>query len=657
MKKRSQLMNLTFLSITAIFVACGTQKEEKWVLKSPDSNILISVELAKTDNQKTSLTYEVTKTLDGAISSVIETSPLGLNRKDEQFSENLAFLSKSEVKTIDETYKMVIGRRQEIRNNANEIELNFENANGAPIQLVLRAYNDGVAFKYVFPNQSDSIYTVTNELTGFKLPAEGKVWIEEYDKPTKHSPAYEKYYQNGVAIGTPSPNTEGWAFPALFNTNNNWILLAEANLTSNFCGVRLEQNAPDGLYKIRFPEKEDGLGVGEVEPTSTLPWTMPWRTIIVGSTLGTIVESEMINNVSDAQIAGDFSWVKPGRSSWSWLTEPDSPKDFNALKRFIDLSAEMGWEYTLVDANWDLMKGGDIKQLIAYAKEKDVDVLMWYNSGGPHNIVTERPREIMYDPQARKAEFAKLKEWGVKGVKIDFWHSDKQILIQQYIDVLKDAADNEIMVNFHGCTIPRGWSRTYPNLVTLESVAGAENYIFNDSYPNEAAVQNSILPFTRNVIGPMDYTPFVISDQKYPHTTSFAHELALTLVFNSGILHFGDNGASYSKVPEYVKDFMKTVPVVFDETKFISGEPGKSIVLAARKGTDWYVAGINSLNEPMDLSVKMPFISTGQYNMSLITDGENVKSFANQQGNFIAGDSIVLTMASQGGFVATLKSK
>ena len=655
------LRNLLVKMIAAMMVVitfCGFKMpgNEIWDLKSPDKNLSIKVSLVAGASGSANLVYEVSALRNGKSATVIESSPLGIERKDQQFSQNLMFVSKSGEKLIDENYRLLIGRQGECINKSRELELTFKNEKGSLIKLVVRAYNDGVAFKYVFPEKSDNVFTVTKELTGFKIPKGGKAWIERYDVPSKYTPAYEKFYENGIPVGTASPNAEGWAFPALFHSNGNWILISEANLSPNYCGIRLEQNAPNGLYKVRFPEAKDAEGVGEVEPKSTLPWNLPWRMIVIGSTPGTIVESNMVYNLSDPAIPGDFTWVKPGRSSWSWLTENDSPKSYNALKAFVDLSAEMKWEYSLVDANWDLMKGGNIEQLVKYANSKGVGILMWYNSGGPHNTVTERPRDIISDAKKRKEEFKKLQQWGVKGIKVDFWHSDKQNLIALYHEVMKDGADYHIMVNFHGCTIPRGWSRTYPNLISMESVKGEECYLFDAPYPEAAPIQNSILPFTRNAIGPMDYTPVGFSNVKYPHLTSYAHELALSLIFNSGILHFADNVKTYLAQPEYVKDFLKKVPVVFDETRYVAGEPGKMIVLASRKGNVWYVSGINSENQSKELSLELPFISNGQFSMHLINDGADNKSFSNLKSNFKAGDKIKVTMAGRGGFVVLLEN-
>lgn len=652
--KNNYLSKPVMLFVLAYAVlSCQSSKEKTWELNSPDNNIRLTV--SAVGNRETSLEYKVDVIRGGKTNVAVESSPLGIIRKDQQYSNNLSFVSKGEIKTLDESYQMLTGRQSACRNKANELELTFKNLEGSLIKLVLRAYDDGVAFKYVFLGNSESLFTVTRELTGFKIPENGKTWIEKYDIASKYTPAYEQYYENGIPIGTASPNAEGWAFPALFNSNGNWMLISEANLTPSYCGVRFEQNAPNGLYRLRFPNPKDAEGYGEVEPSSTLPWSMPWRTIIIGSSPATIFESEMITNLSDAAIPGDFTWVKPGRSSWGWLSDNDSPKNFRTLQQFIDLAAEMKWEYSLVDANWDLMTGGNIEQLVKYAQSKGVGILMWYNSGGPQNTVSERPRDIMFNPQTRKAEFKKLKEWGVKGVKIDFWHSDKQNMIALYHEVMKDAADNQILVNFHGCTIPRGWSRTYPNLVAMEAVKGEECYLFDSTYTEGSLVQNSILPFTRNVMGPMDYTPMGLTNFKYPHTTTYAHELALTVVFNSGIVHFADNVKTYQSLPDFVKDFIQNVPVVFDETHLISGEPGNSVIMASRKGSNWYVAGISSGCSGEELQIKLPFLTEGEYSMSLITDGANAKSFAHEMKGFKAGESIALTMLAKGGFVAYLK--
>jgi hypothetical protein len=472
-----------------------------------------------------------------------------------------------------------------------------------------------------------------------------------------YSPGYEKYFLNDVKTGTTSPMTSGWCFPALFTADSSWVLLTEASLQRNYFGSHLQPEAPGGLYTIRQPEEGEGLGTGSIDATSTLPWEMPWRVIITGNRLATIVESNLVSHLNPPSVVQNTSWVKPGRSSWSWWSDAASSKDFNKLKSFVDLAADMGWEYSLVDANWNIMTGGTLEQLAQYANGKGVGLLAWYNSGGPHNKVTEQPRDIMSDPQRRKAEMQKLQQMGVKGIKVDFFQSDKQPVIQEYLDILKDAADHQIMVNFHGCTIPRGWSRTWPNLISMESVKGAENYIFASDYPEGTLLHNAILPFTRNVIGPMDYTPATFSNQKYPHLTTYAYELALPVVFESGITHMADRVAAYKSLPAVPKQFIQTVPAAWDETRFLSGYPGDEAVLARRSGNVWYVAGINGEKKAKTLTVDLSFLNDGRKEATIIRDGKDARSFSSETKTVSRNARESVQVLPLGGFVMRIGAK
>ena len=404
-----------------------------------------------------------------------------------------------------------------------------------------------------------------------------------------------------------------------------------------------------------MPEEEEAMGVYEQHPISDkLPWATPWRVAIIGKNLNTIFQSNMVRHLSPENRLNDISWIKPGRASWSWLSDHDSPKDYSKLKKFVDLAVEMGWEYSLVDANWNVMKGGNIKQLVDYANSKNIGILLWYNSGGPHNTVEEMVRDVMHIPEKRQAEFAKLQEWGVKGVKIDFFQSDKPGMMKLYKDILEDAAKYEIMVNFHGCTIPRGWSRTYPNLITMESVRGAECYTFAETYPENAPYCNTILPVTRNVVGSMDYTPVIFSDMEMPHLTSYGHELALSVLFETGWLHLADKVEAYQNLPEAPKNFLKNVPVVWDESIYITGWPGKEMVVARKKGDTWYVAGVNGENVSKQISIPFEFLEEGKYVAEIITDGKEKNSFSN---NLVKVDPIALHQMDLnpfGGFVMTI---
>ncbi len=499
--------------------------------------------------------------------------------------------------------------------------------------------------------------TLESEATGFALSEGTKLWMAPSDKPTMWTPSYETFYESEVAVGTPSPLGMGWSFPALMRTaSGQWALITEANVGANFCGTRLSSTAPGGVYRIALPVAGEGNGLGAVQPSAKLPWEMPWRVIVVGDGLGAIVESTLVTDVCPPSRVKDTKWIKPGRVAWSWWSDPPSPQDGAKQKKFVDLAAEMGWEYMLVDANWDIMDNGNVHDVLRHAKARGVGVLLWYNSGGPHNIVTEKPRDTLTQRPVRRFELEMLKKWGVKGIKVDFFQSDKQNVLDVYHGILQDAAEFQIMVNFHGCTLPRGWSRTWPHLMAMEAVRGEECYIFDPKFPERAPGQNTITPFVRNVVGPMDYTPVGLSDNKFPHRTTYAHELALTVLFETGWLHFADKAESYLNLPRAPKDFLKKVPVTWDDTRFVAGYPGEFAILARRHGDTWYLAGVNGRGKAREDSIKPgDWLPAGRYELASIGDGKTAKSFGPHAQRFEAGQQFTVKMLPYGGFVATLK--
>jgi hypothetical protein len=296
------------------------------------------------------------------------------------------------------------------------------------------------------------------------------------------------------------------------------------------------------------------------------------------------------------------------------------------------------------------MTSGSIEEVLAHANARTVAPILWYNSGGPHNDVTEAPRDRMHARETRRAEFAKLQKWGVSGVKVDFWHSDKPDRIRHYRELLEDAADFQMLVNFHGSTIPRGWSREYPHLMSMEAVFGAEQYKFREAFTTRAAWLNTVLPFTRNVIGPMDYTPVTFTDVRYPRTTTNAHELAQAVVFESGIQHFADSVESYRSLPEAVQQFLRAVPAAWDETRGISGEPGSFVVIARRDGQTWYVGGLNA-DSPTTAKVALDFAGAGSWDVAVIGDGAVDREFRTFSRVATSADVIEVPMRARGGFV------
>jgi len=634
-------MSILFMALTV-----APARAQEWPVVSPDGRTTITISLRAGGRLSWSVQH--------AGAAVLEESPLGVRRHDQTFSDGLKLLDAGETANVDDRYATPLGKRRDHGVRGRERVLTFANTGGARLDVIVRAHDDGVAIRYRFPETDVVPRRVFEELTGFHVPDGSTGWMLPQQQMHRYGPAYEDFFLQ-VAAGTAAPLAMGWSFPALFKTPaGRWMLLTEAALDGSYAGAHLAPDAPGNVYRIAFPDPEEGLGVGEIHPLSPLPWTLPWRVVIVGDAALRILESDLVSDLSPASRVKDTSWIKPGRAAWSWWSKSESPRHAEDLNAFTDLAADMGWEYALVDANWNQMLSGTIDDVIAHARQKGVGLLFWYNSGGPHNDVTEAPRDRMHQRDLRRAEFARLKQWGVKGVKVDFWHSDKPDRIRQYRDVLEDAADFQLLVNFHGCTIPRGWSREFPNLVSMEAVFGAEQYKFRDAFPARAAWLNSVLPFTRNAIGSMDYTPVTFSDVRFPHLTTNAHELALAVVFESGVQHFADSVASYRALPPAPREFLSKVPAAWDETRGLSGEPGESVIVARRDGNAWYVGGLNAQDQPRTARVSLGFLAGAGWTMTLIRDGSTDRSFDNESRRVDAAAVIDVPMRALGGFVMRL---
>ncbi len=646
------ILSIAGILIILVLMNCQTNIRT-WDISSPDGRIHFQLIHEKISDSTSTLTYNVTIKTESGEKKLIDNSPLGIVRKDGVFTDQLSFVEESATAEVEDSYEMISGKQKSISSHGVEKSVIFENNQNKKLVIDFSAFNDGVAFRYRFPEEDTLERTVIGEITSFNMAMDGKKWIQPYDTVTKYTPAYETYFRNGIPIGTKAPGKEGWSFPALFEMDGSWVLLTESDLQDNFYGAHLEPDAPDGKYMIRLPEPEEALNTGPVVPTHSLPWTLPWRVILIGEKLNTIVESNLVNHLATPSVVKEISWIKPGRASWSWWSDHDSPQDYNELIPFIDLAADMGWEHSLVDANWNIMKNGDLEKVIEYAGRKDIGILVWYNSGGPHNTVGEQLRDAMHTSKRRREEFEKLHNWGVKGVKVDFFQSDKPHIIKQYHDILRDAEDYQIMCNFHGSTIPRGWRRTYPHLVSMEAVRGAECYSFDTRFPEAAPWYNTILPFTRNAIGPMDYTPVTFSDQTYPHITSYGHELALSIVFESGIIHYADRVDAYRSAPGFVKDFLKNVPASWDNTRFLQGYPGKYCIIARQKDEIWYIGAINGQDTGQTVTLTLPFLTGGEHMLELINDGDDERSFRYSKKPLKPGNSIEVTMEPNGGFVIT----
>jgi hypothetical protein len=633
-------MRLLALILIGIFFTGYNSIAQQWSLSSPDNKIVIKITNAK------ELSYSVAYDQR----TVINSSPLGIQLNDQDFTSGLKFLA-IEKSEIDEPYTLLVGKRVQARNRGRELMLTLENNDSQKINVTFRVYNDGIAFRYQFPKSDSSLHTLLRETSGFAISKDTKAWLQPYDLNTRMKPCYETYYENGIIPGTPSPNKAGWAFPALFNIGKTWLLISEAGLDETYCATHLEDKLGNGVYTIRLPEKEEVTSPVNPEPISTLPWATPWRVAVIGSSLNTLYQTTLITDLNPPSRIKDTSWIKPGRASWSWWSQGSTPRDYEVQKKYIDFNADMGWEYVLIDAGWPLMKNGKMEDLVAYANSRGVGIFLWYHSGMGREKDTLSMSNLMAFPEPRRKELEKIKAWGVKGVKVDFFDSDKQPVIKRYFDILRDAADYSIMVNFHGSTLPRGWERTYPHLVSMESVKGAEG-AGNQKFCDLAPSHNTILPFTRNIVGSMDYTPVTFTNKREAiRKTSFAHELALSIVFESGVFHFADRLESYQALPEAPKNFLRQVPTVWDETQYLAGYPGEYVVIARRKADRWYVAGINGKNEVQEITFTLPTLKKGTVN--LITDGETPTTFKTLTLP-VTGKAIKIKLQPNGGFAGKM---
>ena len=629
-----------------ILLSSFTVFSQRVTIVSPNQKI--SIGLYNTKYVETGEWYlKVNYLNSGKICELIPQISLGLSRADQTFSKELKYIKAGKPILISERYTAVHGKRSQCSNTANETVVSFENPGKAKLNLIIRAYNDGVAFQYQFP-EKEGTFVMNDELTAYSIPDSTKRWMEKFN------PANEGLYSTMMNGNT----QQDWGYPALFNTQDKtcWYLIHEAGLDRNYCGTKLSNTLENSKYKITFPDQWNGRGQGEVKPTITLPWKSPWRVMIIGS-LADIVESTLVDDVSAPSTISNTDWIKPGIVSWNYWSSNHGTKDYKIVCKFADLAASMGWPYTLLDWEWDSMdNGGKLEDALKYIRSLGLKPLMWYNSGGNHTWVSSTPKDRMLTHENRMQEFTKLKKLGVAGVKIDFFESEKQDMIKYYLDILDDAAKFEIMVYFHGCLVPRGWSRTYPHLMTLEGVRGAEWYNNGPEFTTEAPEHNTILPFTRNVVGAMDYTPVTFTNSQFPHITSYGHELALSVVFESGFQHMADRPEGYSDLPDAAKTFLKEVPNAWDNTKLIDGYPGKNLIIARNKGNAWYLGGISAEKYPKTITLTFSYIPENiKYKLTLIADGEHDKKLETQYMVVDKSSSVKVKLLGRGGFVATLK--
>ena len=635
-----------------LFALSGPLAAQSVSVNGPDGKLQLTVSCPSANGE---VSYAVT--YNGK--QMLESSPLGMETNVGDFYRGLQ-LKEHKVTALDTVYEQSRIKASRIHYRANELLCSFVNGEGKNVQITFRVSNNDVAFRYTLPReQGKGSVTVNSERTGFRFPSQTTTFLcPQSDamigwKRTK--PSYEEEYKADAPMNERSGYGHGYTFPCLFKVGDNgWVLLSETGVDSRYCGSRLS-DWDNGVYRIAFPMPEENNGNGTVSPAFALPGSTPWRTVTVGETLKPIVETTVPWDVVEPRYTTTHDY-KPGRGTWSWILWQDGSINYDDQVRYVDLAAAMGYEYVLIDNWWDNNIGRDrMEQFIKYARNKGVEVFLWYSSSGYWNDIEQSPVNRMDNSIARKQEMRWLQSLGVKGIKVDFFGGDKQETLRLYEEILSDADDYGLMVIFHGCTLPRGWERMYPNYVGSEAVLASENLVFDQHFCDNEAFNATLHPFIRNAVGCMEFGGVFLNkrlnrgnDGGTIRRTTDIFQLATAVLFQNPIQNFALAPNNLTDAPQICLDFMKQVPTTWDETRFIDGYPGRYIVLARRHGNTWYIAAANATAEPLKLKLDLPMLA-GQ-EVSLYSDDKKMQPQLKLQ-KIKTDGSLQLTVQPQGGAV------
>ena len=557
---------------------------------------------------------------------------LGLVTENSDLDSGLKLKKVSGVSKITEKYHMLIGKRLDCSNEANEKTLTFKNPDGDKLQVIVRLYNDGLAFRYQLPAGTK----VMEEKTAFLVKDGVDRWFSPLMIDCENSYPHSTNGKPVISFHQNAPDSN-WAFPALLEPSKGvFALITEADTRHGNSGSYLDNTAAEDTYVVT-----------QQTPSDYTDGLSPWRLAIIGD-LATVTESTLVTDVSTPSKIDDTSWIKPGVSAWIYWGYNFGSSIYDMNKDYVDLAAEMGWPYNLVDGGWPNMRGGSIEDVVAYAKEKGIKTNVWYNS---ETSIPVR-RYMFRNADTREEELARIEKMGITGIKVDFFLPDSASITNYYLDILEDAARHHLLVDFHGCTIPKGWQRTWPNLMTMEAVYGSEQYNNGPWLTPAASAHNATLPFTRNVVGPMDYTAGTFTDSRYPHITTNAHELALPVLFESGLQHMPDIPESYYGLADPIKETLKTLPAVWEETVLLDGYPGVKCVMARKSGKKWYIAGINGLETPATLQFSLDRLNVKPSSSILFCDGDEDREI--KIADFPQGNNVSVPCRARGGFLAVL---
>lgn len=606
---------MKFFIVMAMLLGSSVASAENKQVTSPDGKLVVTV--SDTDGRPS---YSVS--YDNVL--FLQPSPLGMVANIGDFSSGMSLEKNVSTNKIDETYELTSIKKSKVRYVANEAVFSFTQQGKTIYDVIFRISNNDVAFKYkMYPQGETLSCVVEQEATGFVFPDGTTTFLCPQSKPmggfARTSPSYETSYTADDAAGKNGWG-EGYTFPCLFrNGDNGWVLVSETGVNGGYCASRLLGHK-GGTYTIGFPQEGEANGNGTASPGIELPGETPWRTITVGKTLAPIVETTVPFDVVKPlyQAKGEYTY---GRGSWSWIIGMDGSTNYKEQLRYIDFSAAMGYQSVLVDALWDKQIGRDkMEELAKYGKDKGVALYLWYNSNGYWNDAPQTPRGIMNNAIARRKEMKWMQSIGIRGIKVDFFGGDKQMTMQLYEDILSDANEYGLLVIFHGCTLPRGWERMYPNFASSEAVLASENLHFSQGSCDHEAFNATLHPFIRNTVGSMDFGGSALN--KYYNAdnaprgsrrvTSDVYALATAVLFQSPVQHFALAPNNLTDAPSWAIDFMKEVPTTWDEVRFIDGYPGKYVILARRHGDQWYIAGVNAQKETLKLKVNLPMFSNGE---------------------------------------------
>ena len=619
--------NLKLLTLALVASATLTISAREATVASPDGRLILTI--SDSGGQPT---YALT--LEG--DTLLLPSHLGFLADFADFTQDL-HISGTKAGQTDREYDMHQAKQRHFHYVATLLTVDFENASKQTMSIEFSVSNDNVAFRYVIPQPKKGTpksAVIQKELTAFRLPDATTTFLSPQSAPMigweRTKPSYEEVYQPDAPMTQRSQYGQGFTFPCLFRINqspsslpseNRWMLISETGVSSEYCGSHLsDYDAGTGAYTIAYPMPGENNGIGSTTPGLALPGHTPWRTITVGTSLKPIVETTIQYDAVEPLYEPSTDYAS-GRYTWSWLIWQDNSINYDDQLKFIDLAAKMGYEFCLVDNWWDRNIGRErIAELSRYAQSKGVSLMLWYNSNGFENDAPQTPRQCMNTGMARDREMAWLKSIGVKGIKVDFFGGDKQETMRLYEDILYDANRYGLQCIFHGCTLPRGWERMYPNYVSSEAVLASENVFFTEEAASRQPFDLCMHPFCRNASASMDWGGIIMNKylskdnkSRHPRMTTDIFEMASGITLQTAIqcVAVQPNNLTENELPDFEVEWLKALPTTWEETRFIDGYPGRYVVLARRHGDDWYVAGLSAMKEPLKLTLSLPMFPAG----------------------------------------------